>query len=214
MIEHLVPAGVAAASLAGDGHDVDIDTREVAGLGPAGDRRRADFLRGRACARRAIAALGLTPEPVLIGEDRGPIWPAGVVGSITHCDGYAAAAVALADHVRAIGIDVEAHRRLSDGAARKVCSPQELEWAAAATRDIAWPTVLFSIRESVYKAWRPMTCRWLGYRDVDVHRGRDVRRNARRSRRDRAGLAPVVRGAVHDERGVRFVRGCGRKRTK
>ena len=67
---------------------------ERAALGQVVDGRRRDFAAGRHCARRALARLVGSPEPILSGPDREPVWPQGIVGSITHCDGYRAAAVA------------------------------------------------------------------------------------------------------------------------
>lgn len=93
-----------------------------------------------------------------------------MVGSITHCRGFAAAAVARQDEVAAVGIDAEVHGPLSVGTAGKVCTPAELAWATEAPGAglVSWPTVLFSARESVYKAWHPITGAWLGFLDVDI----------------------------------------------
>ena len=89
------------------------------------DRRRAEFTTVRTCARIALGRLGLPPAPLLTGSKREPLWPAGVVGSITHCDGYRAAAVARASEVAAIGIDAEPHDPLPDGILDRVTLPAE-----------------------------------------------------------------------------------------
>src|SRR5207302_6761936 len=86
---------------------------EAAQLGPATvERRRREFAVGRACARRALRAFGIVGVAISTGVQREPVWPQGVVGSITHCTGYCAAAVALGDHVTAIGIDAEVNAAL------------------------------------------------------------------------------------------------------
>ena len=84
----------------------------------------------RACAREALAQLGAAPAPILPGRRGEPLWPAGVVGSITHCAGYRAGAVARADEL----ID-DRHRRraprpLPDGRARRIALPEEIELLA------------------------------------------------------------------------------------
>src|SRR6516225_8640665 len=81
----------------------------------AGPRRRAEFTAGRRCAREALARLGLPAAPVLAGRAGEPRWPAGVTGSITHCAGYRACAVARTADVTALGIDAEPDARLPAG---------------------------------------------------------------------------------------------------
>lgn len=70
-------------------------------------RRQREFATARSCARTALARLGVPPVPVLASPRGAPRWPAGVVGSITHCDGYRAAAVAYTRDVVSLGIDAE-----------------------------------------------------------------------------------------------------------
>jgi len=72
-------------------------------------KRRRDYLAGRYCARQALALLDpkLAGKRVEIGPNREPLWPHGVVGSITHTGGFAAAAVALAAEIGGVGIDAE-----------------------------------------------------------------------------------------------------------
>jgi 4'-phosphopantetheinyl transferase EntD len=139
------------------------------------EKRRREFTAGRACARRALARLGWTDVPVLAGPRREPLWPAGVVGAITHCHGYCAAAVARDTDVRGLGIDAELREPLPAGVAELVCTERERRWAAALAGD-HWGTLVFSAKESVYKAWYPIVERWLDYRDaeltVEAERGR------------------------------------------
>src|ERR1700720_1454604 len=73
----------------------------------ATQKRQREFLAGRWCAKQALQCLGAGSTHVAIAEDRAPIWPGGVVGSITHTGDFAAAAVAWAADVAALGIDSE-----------------------------------------------------------------------------------------------------------
>jgi 4'-phosphopantetheinyl transferase EntD len=132
------------------------------------DSRRLEFTTARACARRALQALGLTPTPILRGHHREPLWPPGVVGSITHCAGYRAAAAALNSHMLCIGIDAEVHESLPAGVMQRVSLPQERAWLAMAPPEVCWDRVLFSAKESIYKAWFPLTQRPLGFEDASV----------------------------------------------
>ncbi|GIF15017.1 4'-phosphopantetheinyl transferase family protein [Actinoplanes teichomyceticus] len=131
--------------------------------------RRREFVTARRCARQALAGLGHPPAPILAGPRREPLWPAGVVGSITHCRGFRAAAVARRADLAALGIDAEPHGPLPEGVAEQVTLPGEREHLArlAATHPaVHWDRLLFSAKESVYKAWFPLTGRWLGFEEA------------------------------------------------
>src|SRR5262249_9142945 len=95
----------------------------------------------------------------------------GVVGSITHCAGYRAAAVALTGDLAAIGIDAEPHAPLPGGVLTMVASQSEQEMLARLTAGApgyCWDKILFSAKESVFKAWFPTTGRWLGFADAEI----------------------------------------------
>jgi len=132
-------------------------------------KRRREFISGRGCAHRALAQLGAAPGPVLGGRRGEPIWPPGVVGSITHCDGYRGCAVARRSDLAAIGIDAEPHAPLPAGLLGKLARPEEvgpLAELAAAEPGIHWDRLLFSAKEAAYKAWYPLAERWLGFEDA------------------------------------------------
>jgi 4'-phosphopantetheinyl transferase EntD len=169
VIGRLVPDGVVAVEWAGPGGPAEPLLPDEAPLvARAVEKRRREFTTGRDCARRALRALGLPPVAVPAGPDREPIWPAGVAGSITHCAGYCAAAVGWRDAVGSFGIDAEVHRPLPAGVEELVCTPAERRWLRTAPAGVEWGTVLFSAKESLYKAWFPLTRRWLGFEDAEL----------------------------------------------
>jgi 4'-phosphopantetheinyl transferase EntD len=137
---------------------------ELALAAPFAEVRRREFLATRHLARAALAELGHVGALVGIGPRRAPVWPPGVVGSITHCAGYRAVAVARADDLLAVGIDAEPAVPLEEGVADQVLLPAE----AVRLRDPVEGTVVFSAKESVYKAWHPLTGGWLGFEDIEV----------------------------------------------
>jgi 4'-phosphopantetheinyl transferase EntD len=139
---------------------------EEAVLGRVVDKRRREFRLGRHCARLALQRLGVPAGPILAGAQREPLWPAGVVGSISHSGTWCAAAVATASTTSALGIDVESDEALADELVGMIASPHERR--ALPLGDTAWERVLFSAKESVYKAWFPLTRRWLDFDDVHV----------------------------------------------
>jgi 4'-phosphopantetheinyl transferase EntD len=171
MIERILPAVVSCAEAFSDPPGSTLFPAEEALLARAVEHRRREFATARACARNALAALGVPPAPILRGDRGAPQWPPGFVGSITHCDGYRAAAVARAVDVLTIGVDAEPAGPLPDGVLNQVSLPAErtrLGELAAAVPGVCWDRVLFSAKESVYKAWFPLARRWLGFDEADV----------------------------------------------
>jgi len=149
---------------------VDVMPTEATLVAAASPKRRSEFLLGRTCARRALRQAGLEGWPLLIGRNREPLWPPGFVGSITHTEGYVAAAVASWPPHRSFGIDAERRRPLPSGVAETVCTAAELDGCrfGPAGTDIPWDAVLFSAKESVFKAWSPLVGSWLGYLDAEL----------------------------------------------
>ncbi|WP_433393227.1 4'-phosphopantetheinyl transferase family protein [Micromonospora sp. KLBMP9576] len=125
----------------------------------------------RHCARRALATLGLPAVPILSGQRGAPLWPDGVVGSMTHCAGYRAAVLGRRTAFVTLGVDAEPHAPLPDGVLDAIALPAERERLArlaAAQPAVCWDRLLFSAKESVYKAWFPLTRRWLDFSEADI----------------------------------------------
>ncbi|MEU3947689.1 4'-phosphopantetheinyl transferase superfamily protein [Streptomyces sp. NPDC029526] len=192
----LLPGAVAVAVADASDWAEEPLPEEAATLGErAVPARRREFGAGRACARRALAALGLPAVPVPAGRDRAPVWPPRVVGSISHTGNYCAAATARADRFRSIGIDAEDSMCLDASTRRLVCRPEEEDWWHGPGGGAPhWPTVFFSAKESVYKAWFPLAGGRLGFHDVRVEPDpRDGTFTARvLGARGRPGPAPQV----------------------
>ncbi|TDE29025.1 4'-phosphopantetheinyl transferase superfamily protein [Actinomadura sp. 6K520] len=170
MIEKILPAGVAVAETFHDLPGTPFPEEEAAIARAVGGRRR-EFITVRACARRALADLSLPPAPLPPGAFGAPAWPDRAVGSMTHCDGYRAAAVAHRSDVRTIGIDAEPHAPLPEGVFDMIAVPGEHVRHAAlrgAEPEIHWDRLLLSAKESVYKAWSPLTGLWLGFAEADI----------------------------------------------
>jgi 4'-phosphopantetheinyl transferase EntD len=166
VIASLLPPVVATAECRDDPAEAMLLPGEQEAIARAVVQRRREYTTVRHCARRAMAALGLPPAPIVPGPRREPVWPAGVVGSMTHCIGYRAAAVAKAADVVSVGIDAEEHAPLPADTVRIVVRADEQDHLAALTAAhpaTHWGRVLFSAKESVYKTWFPLTGRWLGF---------------------------------------------------
>jgi 4'-phosphopantetheinyl transferase EntD len=171
MLEGMFPAGVAICET-GEEHDFEsLLPEERKAVERAVPRRRREFAGGRHCAREAMRQLGLPALPIPMGKDRSPQWPAGVVGSISHCGTRCVAVAALrSDGFLTLGVDIEAATDLDEDLFETICLPQEMAaielslphrrgWAAKA---------YFSAKECVFKCQYPLTGLMLGFQDVHV----------------------------------------------
>ena len=132
-------------------------------------KRRNEFITVRHCARIALGELGVPPVPILKGDKGEPCWPDGVVGSLTHCTGYRGAVVGRGEAVRSVGIDAEPHDVLPNGVLDAISLPAErAEIPRAMPAGLHWDRVLFCAKEATYKAWFPLTKRWLGFEDAHI----------------------------------------------
>ena len=173
----------------------------------AGAGRLAEFAAGRHCARVALAALDQrhAGTPVLRDPRGAPRWPAGTVGSITHCAGWTGAVVArsrgsrFGRGVTAIGLDAEPAGSAPAGVVEVVASVEEREALArlgAVQPGIPWHTLLFCAKEATYKAWYPLTGIVLSHADVQVGLSSTGRFTGEAAAHDPAG-----REVVHRVRG-------------
>jgi len=123
-------------------------------------KRQAEFLAGRICARAALHRLDSQVCVPAIGEDRAPVWPAHVSGSITHSTGRAAAIVAHKDHWQGLGMDLEnlLDPERAERLAGEILTPAELlRMAITRQEDRALlVTLTFSVKESLFKALYPI----------------------------------------------------------
>lgn len=144
---------------------------EEAAVARAIDKRRREFVAGRTCARRAMAALGEPPSAILQGDDRAPLWPAGLVGSITHTGTWCAAAVARsADGFRSLGLDIEPAEPIQSELLRIICLPEErafLDLQPADQRGVLG-RVMFSAKESAFKCQYGLSRAMFAYHDMRI----------------------------------------------
>lgn len=197
MLADLLPSGVVVAEAFGEPRPVPLLGDEHAAVAHAVAARRAEYAAVRGCARDALAVLGHGRPAVPSAPDRSPVWPAGVVGALTHCDGYRAAAVAAAETWAGVGIDAEPLAPLPEGVADLVMDADE----RSAVADVAAHAqrVVFSAKESVYKVWSPLVRTWLGFEDVRV----DLAAHTFTAHVDRPGLGTdVLHGRWTTGRGV------------
>ena len=168
MIEKLLPSGVAVAESFGEMPDVAPLAAEAGLIARAVEKRRKEFVTTRNCAREALGQLGIEPVPIMRGDKGEPLWPRQVVGSLTHCDGYRAAIAGYSMQVRSLGVDAEPHAPLPEGVLDAVSLEPEREVLATRDDSVHWDRLLFCAKEATYKAWFPLTKRWLGFEDAHI----------------------------------------------
>ncbi|MFF6779451.1 4'-phosphopantetheinyl transferase superfamily protein [Streptomyces sp. NPDC012510] len=202
MIEELLPGAVvvveahaheAAAAVEG----VELYPEEEAVVARAVPKRRHEFTLVRACARRAMEKLGVAPRAIVPGERGAPGWPDGLTGSMTHCEGYGAAALVRATDLASLGIDAEPHDALPRGVLAAIALPAEETRLRRLTADhpsVHWDRLLFSAKESVYKAWFPLTGRWLDFSEADIELSVDPGGRSGGLRAELLVPGPVVNG--------------------
>jgi len=166
VLADLLPLAAVAVERRDDSDPAPLFPVEEAAVAGAVEKRRREFATTRRCARDALALLGLPAVPLPRGADGAPVWPPGIVGSLTHCAGYRAAAVARATDVPGLGIDAEPDEPLPAGVLDLVADPAER--AALPTGGPCWDRLLFCAKEALYKAWSPLTGRWLGFEEARV----------------------------------------------
>jgi 4'-phosphopantetheinyl transferase EntD len=201
MIATLVPAS-ASAEMFSDAPESTMFSDEAAAVAGAGAERRREFGTVRYCARKALRQLGVPAVPILPDGDRAPRWPVGVVGSMTHCAGYRAAVVARSGELSGLGIDAEPHGALPPDTLDFVLRDEERLWLlglADADPALHWDRIAFCAKEAVYKAWFPLTRRWIGFDEVSttVHLDGTFQARIRGAEpRDLRGRWKVERGLI------------------
>ena len=143
------------------------------GLHMAVRKRRAEYFFGRLCARAALAPLGLEHAQVGTGAMREPLWPAGVVGSITHTSRRAAAIALRKGSCNGVGVDIEnvADAQSLQAMHGNVVSPDEASYLHTCAQDIGiLMTLVFSAKESFFKAVSSSVNRYFDFDALDAER--------------------------------------------
>ena len=165
----LFPSSVRVIELSDPARAEPLYPVEQAAIVRAVDKRKIEFALGRTAARKALAELVVAPGPLPHNDDRSVAWPDAAWGSITHADGICAAVATLRRDHAGIGIDAEVRGRVRPELWDHVAGPAEIGWfeAAGSTAQAAErATLLFSAKETFYKAQFCVSRAWVGFHDV------------------------------------------------
>jgi 4'-phosphopantetheinyl transferase EntD len=143
---------------------------EAAGLGRPTDKRLAEFAAGRRAAHQAMERLSHPVRTVPHGPDRAPVWPCGLVGSISHSETHCLAVVARAGAVASLGLDLEDDRDLPRDLIDVVCTPAERGWLSVQPEDMRGrlARLIFSAKECAYKAQYSVTRQLIGFEAFEL----------------------------------------------
>ncbi len=133
-------------------------------------KRRREFQAGRAAARAALDLLGIDRFDLIPGAHREPLWPDGIVGSITHTAHHCAAAAARQAEITSVGIDLATAEELVPGLIAIICREEERRNLSAgheAGQGIR-AKIIFSAKEAFFKAYFPHAHSLLGFHGVSV----------------------------------------------
>ncbi|AZP71103.1 4'-phosphopantetheinyl transferase superfamily protein [Pseudomonas poae] len=135
-------------------------------------KRQAEFLAGRLCARAALQQLDHLDLIPAIGEDRAPVWPGHISGSITHSTGHAAAIVGHKAQWRGLGMDLENVLSLerAERLAGEILTADEMQRMALIPREqmALLVTLTFSAKESLFKALYPLVQKRFYFEHAEV----------------------------------------------
>jgi 4'-phosphopantetheinyl transferase EntD len=133
-------------------------------------KRQYEFAAGRRAARQAMAELGIPAQAIVIGDQRAPVWPGGVTGSIAHCDSICIAAISKTH--RSMGIDIEPATPLPADLIPIVCTEQEQAKLPKTDAGMIAKRI-FCAKEAVYKAQYPLTGEVIGFDALSIHFNQD-----------------------------------------
>lgn len=140
----------------------DLDPAEASLVAGSVAKRQREFSSARYAAHQASQLLGQIAKPLLRDDERRPLWPSRLCGSISHSTVLAGALVTDAAAVGGIGLDIETAGRVENGLLDRLLTEREQR---ALDGD---PARLFSAKEAVYKAVNPRLGRYIDFRDVEV----------------------------------------------
>ncbi|HEX3397434.1 MAG TPA: 4'-phosphopantetheinyl transferase superfamily protein [Steroidobacteraceae bacterium] len=169
-MRELFPSAAQVAELREPGDPAMLFPEETKRLGRAVAKRVQEFAAGRLCARRVLAEFGVRNFPLEAALDRRPLWPEGLVGSITHTSGFCAAVAAEKSVLTAVGVDCEVVGSVKDTLWHSICTPSETAWLRALpeAEQPQAASLIFSAKEAFYKCQYPLVQEWLNFHDAAV----------------------------------------------
>ncbi|MFC7369544.1 MULTISPECIES: 4'-phosphopantetheinyl transferase family protein [Vreelandella] len=132
----------------------------------ADTKRLMEFAAGRSAAHAVLKKLDVPLSAILMGKGRAPVWPAGIVGSLSHTTDACLGVAARAHHTQAIGIDIESLAPLEGSLHPDIATPEELACIDQPPELAALQ--IFSMKEAAYKAQYPLSQTFFDFTTLEV----------------------------------------------
>lgn len=141
-------------------------------------KRRTEFLAGRYCAMHSMRVHGVHSNDIKIGKHRNPLWPAPLIGSISHCGSLAVAVTCNASSAYGVGVDIEAEveaRTMETLSQQVLCNEertfieeQSIVHGGSKRQNCLLFTLIFSVKESFFKAAYPLVEDYFDFDAISV----------------------------------------------
>jgi 4'-phosphopantetheinyl transferase EntD len=170
IIQTLFPGSVTGKIIPIDDHQSYLNIDEASIIASASIKRKLEFSSGRYCAKKLLEQYNHTNISILPGQNREPVWPDGIIGSISHCKDLCGAVINKRTEIHSIGFDIENIKQTRNDIGRIVCTPEEKQWIKQQNQ---YPynilvLLIFSLKESVYKCIYQYKQIKIGFKDCIV----------------------------------------------
>jgi len=137
-------------------------------------KRQCEYLAGRFCANEGLKqlehklAIEIGNKEVATGKNREPLWPQGVLGAISHSSRFAMAVVAQ-DKGSYLGVGIDIEEEMAKDLARDVSGQIMSEKEKRLNHQLdgfdnkSFVTLVFSAKESIFKALYPSVGEYFGF---------------------------------------------------
>jgi 4'-phosphopantetheinyl transferase EntD len=144
---------------------------ELALVDGSAGKRKTDFSTGRFCAKKALEQLGIGHSQILRDSGKQPIWPAGIVGSISHSSLLTGAIVGKNSDIVSVGLDIETIGGVELNMWDILFLESEQQFLNLLNNEDRnlYPTLLFSLKECFYKFQYPLTRQFLEFNEVEFN---------------------------------------------
>jgi 4'-phosphopantetheinyl transferase EntD len=170
ILDKIFPYTVSGIILPIDNYISHLHPDEYKFIRTASNKRKLEFSTGRRCAAKALSARGISNAAIPAGENREPVWPPGIIGSISHCKDKCGAVIAGKSDLKSIGFDIESIKTLKNDIGRVVCTNREKKWLKDNRQQPynVLMILIFSLKESVYKCIYQAQQIKLGFKDINI----------------------------------------------
>ncbi|MBN1655907.1 MAG: 4'-phosphopantetheinyl transferase superfamily protein [Deltaproteobacteria bacterium] len=178
LVGSLFPDEVLSAEAIPEVRRADLYDEEWNCVARAVPKRQAEFCAVRICARRLLARLGFFDYPLLPNKDRSPRWPEGIIGSISHTNGYCAVVAAKAGALVGLGLDVEQDSPLKPELIRLICTERERNWLDNQPESdrCRLAKLIFCAKESAYKCQYPLSKAFVDFKQAELYLDLETRK--------------------------------------